>query len=69
MTLMHLSPNQVERLYRDGQTTEDEVAEYLRAWNAGPHFNQAVLSDGAIRLFDPERPAYHHLHERFGVRL
>ena len=70
METKNLSINDVERLYRGGQISEDEVVKYIREWNAGPHFSQAVLSDGRIRLFDPEKSFvfYRHLAERFGIR-
>jgi hypothetical protein len=65
------SLNDVERMYRNGTASVQEVTEYLRAWNAGPHFTQAVLSDGAIRNFDPEKSGvfYRHLKDEFGLRL
>lgn len=66
---LHLSINQVQEMYRQGRASEAAVAEYLRAWNAGPHFTQAVFCDGAIRNFDPELSrGYVHLYEKFGVR-
>jgi len=68
---MQASLNDVERYYRNGQASEAEVTEYLKAWNANSHFTQAVLVDGAIRNFDPEKSAigYRHLKEKFGLRL
>jgi hypothetical protein len=65
------SINDAERMYRNGTATEAEVIEYLRAWNAGPYFSQAVLADGRIRLFDPEKSgfAYKRLQEKFGLKL
>jgi len=65
------SLNEVERMYRCGSVTYEEVRDYLRRWNAGPHFTQAVLADGAIRNFDPEKSgwAYRHLAGEFGLRL
>ena len=71
IALSQHSLNDVERMYRQGTASEAEVIEYLRAWNAGPHFTQAVLSDGAIRNFDPEKSGvfYRHLAAQFGLRL
>lgn len=64
----HLSLEQADNYFRQGQISEAEIIEYLRAWNSGPHFTQAVLSDGAIRNFDPDRIKYpREIEERFGV--
>ena len=71
MTLTYSTLNEVEQFFREGRVTEDEVAVFLRAWNAGPHFTQAVLTDGRIRNFDPalSGACYRHLKDRFGLRL
>ena len=64
------SLNQVEQMYRNGTIGRADIVEYLRAWNAGPHFTQAVFADGSIRNFEPDgnyRP-YPHLWAEFGVR-
>ena len=66
--LIHHSINEVEAMYHRGMVSEPELVAYLRAWNAGPHFTQAVFCDGRIRNFDPENGCYKHLWERFGVR-
>lgn len=63
---------QVQNLFRAGSITEAELVRYIRAWNAGPHFTQAVYSGGAIRNYDAEHianviPAA--LLQRFGVRV
>lgn len=62
------SINEMQDKYRWGSVSDEDMCEYVRAWNAGPHFTQAVFSDGAIRNFDPESGAYRHLWEKFGVR-
>ena len=72
MNLNNLSLDQVDQRYRDGRISEECVAEYLRAWNAGPVMSQAVLRDGAIRVFDPETSIYRHVlsaedRQRYGV--
>jgi hypothetical protein len=71
MEISNLSINQVEKLYRQGLITEEKVTEYLKSWNAEPHFSQAILSGGAIRTFDPEKSGifYRHLQEKFGLIL
>ena len=63
--------NDVECGFLRSDYSEKEVTEYLRAWNAGPHFTQAVLYDGRIRNFDPEKSGwcYRHVAEKFGVKL
>lgn len=60
-----------EDRYRQGRATREEVAAFLRAWNAGPVLTQAVLVDERIRNFDPveRRGMYGHLYEEFGVRM
>ena len=68
--LKQYSINQIEEMARFGNIGLEEVTFYLRAWNAGSHFTQAVWCDGAIRNFDPEnkgRP-YAQLWEKYGVR-
>ena len=47
--LKHASLNDVEMMYRYGRISTDELDQYLRAWNAGPHFTKAEWRDGAIR--------------------
>lgn len=73
MSLIHQDSSiaDVERLYQQGLASEAEVVSYLREWNQGPHFTQAVLQDGAIRNFDPETSSgfYRHLREKFALRL
>ena len=40
----------VDEAYRQGTLTEDEVREYIQAWNLTPgRYTQAYLQDGAIR--------------------
>ena len=68
--LTQYSINQIEEMARFGSITEADITAYLRAWNAGPHFTQAVWADGRIRNFDPEnkgRP-YAQLWEQYGVQ-
>ena len=73
MDLTKYSLNEIEQLFRDGRITEEQATSYLRLWNAGPHFTQAVISDNAIRNFDPENKnyitCYKHLFDKFGVRV
>lgn len=65
--------NEVERLYSRGEITYWNVRDYLRLWNAGPVFSQAVClqAQAEIRTFDPEKDGhlYKHLQEEFGLRL
>ncbi len=64
------SLNQVEEWYRAGRITEEELTEYLRAWNgSGKHITVAVFADGGIRNFDPETKSYKHLWEKYGITL
>ncbi len=63
------SLNDVERMYNNGTVSWDDLVTYIRAWNAGPHFTQAVYADGKIRNFDPEQlAAPTHLFALFGVK-
>ena len=65
------SLNDVEFLYEQGLVSRAEIVEYLRKWNAGPHFTQAVWWDGRIRNFDPEVsiPYQKDVMAECGVRL
>ena len=65
------SLNEIENMYQYGMVTEEEVIEYLKSWNSGPHFTQAVLDGYRIRNFDPEKSGvlYRHLKEKFGLQL
>lgn len=67
----HLNINEMENYYRNGLVSEEETIAYLCKWNQGPHFTQAVLTDGSIRNFDPEKSgwAYKHLQEKFQLKL
>lgn len=72
MNLETATLNDVERAYRDGRLSRAEAAAYLRLWNAGPHFTQAILApDGYIRNYDPETHAafLRPYVDEFGVRL
>jgi hypothetical protein len=71
MNLSNHTLNQVNEMYRQGSIGYKDVTEYLISWNAGPHFTQAVLSDGKIRNFDPEKSGvfYRHLKDIFGLHL
>ena len=62
------SLGEMDELQRQGRVTPDALRDYIRAWNAGPHFTQAVFCDGAIRQFDPETSptTYRHLHAEYG---
>jgi hypothetical protein len=40
---------QMEDRYRAGYVTDQELAEYLKRWNEGPHFTEAYWMDGRIR--------------------
>lgn len=67
-----LSLNEVDARYRSGSMPEDQVIAYIRLWNAGPHFTQAVLKDGGIRTFDPCGPSavfYRHMAKEFNLKL
>ena len=66
--LLSYTLNQVGRMLRDGEITEREATEYVRAWNAGPHFTQAVITVHGIKNFNPETGAYRSLWEKYGVR-
>ena len=73
--LGNMSIDEVENAYRQGRVSEEDVVQFLRKWNATPgRFTQAVLSDGAIRNFDPEEDkgqvaAYRHLKDKFNLQL
>jgi hypothetical protein len=68
--LAKLNLEQVNQQFRNGQISEDEAKEYVRAWNAGPHITQAVIFHGEIENFDPETSnKYRHLYDEFGVKL
>ena len=69
MNLSSMSLDEINAAYRSGGISTAEVTAYLRTWNAGADFSQAVISDGGIRTFDPEKsPFYQHLYKEFGVR-
>jgi hypothetical protein len=68
--LNNYSLAQVDSMYQNGALSTDEVTDYLRAWNAGPHFTQAVIWHGSIRQFDPEtNHFYQQLYKTYGVRV
>lgn len=71
MILSNYSLDDIERCYRQGRVSREEVVEYLKKWNSGPHCTQAVLFDSRIINFDPEDHGwrYKHLAEEFGLRL
>jgi hypothetical protein len=48
------SLNSIERMYQQGYIEREDLRWYLREWNAGAHFSQAVFVDGAVRLYDPD---------------
>lgn len=59
MNLSNASLNQVETYFKDGKVSRAEVTAYLREWNAGPHFTQAVIFGRSILNFEPKSfPAY-----------
>ncbi len=41
MNLQSKSLNEVEQLYKAGRITEQELIDYIKAWNSGPHFTQS----------------------------
>jgi hypothetical protein len=66
----HISLDQAERLFRLRKWTEEQTLQFIRDWNAGPHFTQAVLTGDSIQNFDPEEcKLFTHLHEKCGVRV
>jgi hypothetical protein len=67
---LHLANlDEAELLYRQGRVSEDDMIDYLRRWNAGPHFTQAVFFDGRIRNFDPTQRSYPPtVEKKYGVR-
>lgn len=73
MDLSNASLSQVETYFKDGKVTRADVTAYLREWNAGPHFTQAVLAGNRILNFEPENiPARFRTPEKvaeFGLRL
>ena len=73
MDLSRHSLEMVERDYKYGLISYEEMVQYIIQWNAGPHGTQAYWSDGAIRQFDPEaknaKVWYGHFQEEFGVHF
>lgn len=69
-SLSEMSLDQAEAAWRQGLISEAELVAFIRQWNSGPRFCQAVLSDGAVRVFDPERSGwcYRHLRDEFGLQ-
>jgi len=58
--LEHATLNEVEGMYREGLISTDDLNQYLRAWNAGPHFTRAEWRDGAVRnRLIPEKKRAH----------
>lgn len=46
----HQTLTEMERAYKDGYVTENDLNEYLAAWNATEgRFTRAYWRDGAIR--------------------
>lgn len=69
INLANYSLADVGRFYRQGRVSRDQVVEYLRSWNSGPHLTQAVLKDSRIVNFYPEEgQIYKHLFEEFGIK-
>lgn len=62
---------EMDRMYRDGRVTYDEAREYVRRWNAGPHFTQAIIKDGRIQNMEIDVLVLRHknLIEEFGVKI
>ena len=46
--LEKLTLDQVSRLYSEGKISREQAEEYVKKWNAGPHFTQAVVGNGWI---------------------
>ncbi len=69
MNMQHMTLNSAEQAYRNGIMSEAEVTQFIRVWNAGPHFTQAIFRDGAIRNYDPEKTRFSkHEIETFGIK-
>ena len=68
MILATYSLDQVQELTRREAVSPEELTDYLRAWNAGPHFTRAVWCDGSIRNFDPATGVHRHLWQKYGVQ-
>ena len=65
----HLSLNDVERFFQHGYWSRERTVAFVRKWNEGPHFTQAVVTEGTIRNFDPERNhIWRHLYKECGVK-
>lgn len=71
MDLKMLNLNQIDEMYCRGHLSEGETISYIRNWNQGPHYIQAVLWDGKIRTFDSRISGvcYRHLKEKFNLHL
>ena len=47
-----LTLDQVSKAYADGRITREQAEEFVRLWNLGPHFTQAVVGNGWIANHD-----------------
>lgn len=57
---MKLSINDIQERFRAGNIARNDVIEYLREWNAGPHFTQAYLIGKTIFNNEPEKIPREH---------
>lgn len=71
MKFKNYSLAEMDQAYRDGRATYDEAREYVRAWNKGPHFTQAIIFDGRIQNMEIDRIALLHKSRaaEFGIVL
>jgi len=47
------SLNDMDREYRNGNTTKEEIEEYIKLWNeTSGRFTMAILADGYIRTIN-----------------
>lgn len=65
------SLEEMDNFYRQGVATEAETIAYIKKWNQGIRFTQAIIQNTRILNFDPEKSgnAYRHLQEKFQLNL
>lgn len=67
--LSRLSLEEIERLFLWGSISEEEMIDYIKKWNDGPHVCQAFFFSGRIRLLEGEKCKlyYPQLKEKFNL--
>jgi hypothetical protein len=46
--------NDAEKIWQEGRATDQEIDDYIKAWNEGPHFYKAVRRVNFIQLVEKD---------------